>query len=374
MIPESNLYRNFDRDPLTAEAVLRYFAQHERLDTPITDAYITYIERIDPDFRGRLLMHLVDYPFDLATLKRLVALYGEDTHFDAYCQVLLTLIPSSEADRLAKESTLNAELAALLDRRREVEEAPLEPILTAFVKLAADPKEREKHKRHFHEIMSLLEIKKAEVTPWLERQLEGMMGAEERLPIHEVFCEMAPRFDLSNHLSYLFDAFDEEPSFYATLLGAYHDDRIQAYLKATMPMSSGDGLFFRMMLAAGYRDLEGTVYQSAKHRLEGEKKEAVFLELLRNFHSGAYGRLMTRWQGEVPNGVIPLVIPYLSLTEEDEALRSELVEKHLERGRERKKWLASVEEEAKADVGPNDPCPCGSGKKYKKCCMNRSRS
>jgi preprotein translocase subunit SecA len=20
-------------------------------------------------------------------------------------------------------------------------------------------------------------------------------------------------------------------------------------------------------------------------------------------------------------------------------------------------------------VGPNDPCPCGSGKKYKKCCM-----
>lgn len=22
-------------------------------------------------------------------------------------------------------------------------------------------------------------------------------------------------------------------------------------------------------------------------------------------------------------------------------------------------------------VGPNDPCPCGSGKKYKKCCLNR---
>lgn len=21
-------------------------------------------------------------------------------------------------------------------------------------------------------------------------------------------------------------------------------------------------------------------------------------------------------------------------------------------------------------VGPNDPCPCGSGRKYKKCCMN----
>jgi preprotein translocase subunit SecA len=24
-------------------------------------------------------------------------------------------------------------------------------------------------------------------------------------------------------------------------------------------------------------------------------------------------------------------------------------------------------------VGRNDPCPCGSGKKFKKCCMNRSK-
>ena len=22
-------------------------------------------------------------------------------------------------------------------------------------------------------------------------------------------------------------------------------------------------------------------------------------------------------------------------------------------------------------VGPNDPCPCGSGKKYKKCCRDK---
>jgi uncharacterized protein YecA (UPF0149 family) len=25
-------------------------------------------------------------------------------------------------------------------------------------------------------------------------------------------------------------------------------------------------------------------------------------------------------------------------------------------------------ENVTADVGRNDPCPCGSGKKYKKCC------
>ena len=24
-------------------------------------------------------------------------------------------------------------------------------------------------------------------------------------------------------------------------------------------------------------------------------------------------------------------------------------------------------------IGRNDPCPCGSGKKYKKCCLNRDR-
>ena len=26
----------------------------------------------------------------------------------------------------------------------------------------------------------------------------------------------------------------------------------------------------------------------------------------------------------------------------------------------------------KRRVGRNDPCPCGSGKKFKKCCMNKS--
>ena len=25
-------------------------------------------------------------------------------------------------------------------------------------------------------------------------------------------------------------------------------------------------------------------------------------------------------------------------------------------------------------IGRNDPCPCGSGKKYKKCCLNRPSS
>ena len=29
---------------------------------------------------------------------------------------------------------------------------------------------------------------------------------------------------------------------------------------------------------------------------------------------------------------------------------------------------------AATKVGPNDPCPCGSGKKYKKCCMHKDKT
>ena len=29
---------------------------------------------------------------------------------------------------------------------------------------------------------------------------------------------------------------------------------------------------------------------------------------------------------------------------------------------------------AATKVGPNDPCPCGSGKKYKKCCMQKDKT
>lgn len=28
---------------------------------------------------------------------------------------------------------------------------------------------------------------------------------------------------------------------------------------------------------------------------------------------------------------------------------------------------------SKTKIGRNDPCPCGSGRKYKKCCLNRYR-
>ena len=45
------------------------------------------------------------------------------------------------------------------------------------------------------------------------------------------------------------------------------------------------------------------------------------------------------------------------------------VEKRAELEKEQKKSMTFVREDKK--VYPNDPCPCGSGKKYKKCCMNK---
>jgi hypothetical protein len=37
-----------------------------------------------------------------------------------------------------------------------------------------------------------------------------------------------------------------------------------------------------------------------------------------------------------------------------------------------REWRASKQAVSEKTVGRNDPCPCGSGKKYKKCCMLKS--
>jgi len=56
---------------------------------------------------------------------------------------------------------------------------------------------------------------------------------------------------------------------------------------------------------------------------------------------------------------------------------SDRIKKELEteeRNRRREELLVCGEPYVKTepDIGRNDPCPCGSGKKYKKCCMNKA--
>ncbi len=41
--------------------------------------------------------------------------------------------------------------------------------------------------------------------------------------------------------------------------------------------------------------------------------------------------------------------------------------------RSEKKDVEPAEVESKKKIGRNDPCPCGSGKKYKKCCMGKEK-
>jgi uncharacterized protein len=36
-------------------------------------------------------------------------------------------------------------------------------------------------------------------------------------------------------------------------------------------------------------------------------------------------------------------------------------------------WLAQEQTREPQIIGRNDPCPCGSGKKYKKCCDKSAR-
>lgn len=57
----------------------------------------------------------------------------------------------------------------------------------------------------------------------------------------------------------------------------------------------------------------------------------------------------------------------VKLTNRDEVIRNQ-VAKNTKTNEEREEKNKPVRRKTKK-VGPNDPCPCGSGKKYKKCCM-----
>ena len=41
-------------------------------------------------------------------------------------------------------------------------------------------------------------------------------------------------------------------------------------------------------------------------------------------------------------------------------------------GRTRPEWELLRKKKIKGKIGANAPCPCGSGKKYKKCCRGKS--
>ena len=58
--------------------------------------------------------------------------------------------------------------------------------------------------------------------------------------------------------------------------------------------------------------------------------------------------------------------------EEDDFTQPERLSNY-RKGEEILDMVNRKDESYKADpkIGRNDPCPCGSGKKYKKCCLNK---
>jgi hypothetical protein len=61
---------------------------------------------------------------------------------------------------------------------------------------------------------------------------------------------------------------------------------------------------------------------------------------------------------------------YMTLLETFEHLGGELPAHLVERSRAWAELWARMRERGHTKVGRNDPCPCGSGKKYKKCCID----
>ena len=84
--------------------------------------------------------------------------------------------------------------------------------------------------------------------------------------------------------------------------------------------------------------------------------------------------LFTRMQEEFENRIIKRTYSIQIQKEEaPDLLQHEEQEMFFgapEPGKKRKPKVAQAR--ASAKVGRNDPCPCGSGKKYKKCCMNKT--
>ena len=68
--------------------------------------------------------------------------------------------------------------------------------------------------------------------------------------------------------------------------------------------------------------------------------------------------------------IVGMVIKVQLAREEEEALPKKKVVSY---GASPKQAAVPVEHK-KIKVGRNDPCPCGSGKKYKKCCLPKEQT
>jgi tetratricopeptide (TPR) repeat protein len=62
---------------------------------------------------------------------------------------------------------------------------------------------------------------------------------------------------------------------------------------------------------------------------------------------------------------------YRNVLEDDNNLTEEDIKGFREDIRTMEKWRREIEQTSLRKIKRNEPCPCGSGRKYKKCCLNR---
>jgi len=77
-------------------------------------------------------------------------------------------------------------------------------------------------------------------------------------------------------------------------------------------------------------------------------------------------RIFKKWLESVPDAIDVLKGRYKEIKE----IGKNLVEKHTKNGELQTGKEKSVLPARKEKIGRNEPCPCGSGKKYKKCCWS----
>ena len=105
-------------------------------------------------------------------------------------------------------------------------------------------------------------------------------------------------------------------------------------------------------------------YDLLKQNGRSDEENAAELTNLQQEAAQAEGKALEAVKAMQVNAVLALQDQVAEMEE-----RRDRAEKQLDKAvKERRAELTKADKEKAVKIYPNDPCPCGSGKKYKKCC------
>lgn len=137
-----------------------------------------------------------------------------------------------------------------------------------------------------------------------------------------------------------------------------------------MQINNGDYMAIDSYCAAPYCDCSDMAINLFK--INGEKvSEIPDFSFVYNYKSNKYENEWDIGQDIIENQIIPNLRNLSKLFEE----RHKQLKEKLYPLMQKKQWQAILKKQNKnwksEKIGRNDPCPCGSGKKYKKCCIDK---